>query len=95
LTGTVSLVSVSSAANAVVDHALIDPGGNVIDERDDPEKSRTAQAGELSQPQHYGALHCRAIFGDWASRKPNSTPTIALIGFRVTRVASAPTPRGR
>src|SRR6266404_6699153 len=38
--------------------------------------------------------HWRAIFGDWDRRKPSSTPTIALIGFRVTRVASAPSPTG-
>src|SRR4029079_1785279 len=94
LTGTVSDVSVSSAAKLVVitrwsTHAEIESTNGMIQNKPGP---RTPTY--LPSRRTTARSHCRATFGACENSNPKINPTITPTGLNVNQVARAPSKSG-
>src|ERR1044072_669219 len=94
LTGTVSDVSVSSAAKLVgitrwSTHAEIESTNGMIQNKPGPRKPTYLPSRRTT-----ARSHCRATFGACESSSPRINPTITPMGLNVNQVASAPIKSG-
>src|SRR6185436_200980 len=93
-TGTVSDVSVSSAAKLVVitrwsTHVETESTKGMIQNRPGPRKPTY-----LPRRKTTARSHCRAIFGACDRKKPNSKPTTTATGFNMNHEIAPPSRRG-